>query len=347
MTADALAHAIVLALGLACVALFFRSIIIAVFLDRPRHDAIARAAAWLTRVAFDCFLSRRASQARIDRGLLWYWPVAQFVTIYTWYTLVAVGFGAVNWGSYASPDPVQALLASGSALSTVGFATPANVRGQIIAVVEGGIGLFLVVFLLTFLPGYLTARQVRGDHVAGIYARAGTPPTGDGLVAWHYRGGGGGADFDLLFGVWERWMRDLGVSHSQSPGLAITRSYRPAQYWVSAVMAMMDAAAIARDVLEVRSAHAVIFLDAAQHALERVATAVRPRPSAAPPVSRAAFDAACDALAAAGAPVQRDREAAWRAFCETQDGYAALLASLAGRIRIGPDAWQLTARPRA
>jgi hypothetical protein len=51
MTADALAHAIVL--GLACVALFLRSIIIAVFLDRPRHDVIARFAALLTRVAFD------------------------------------------------------------------------------------------------------------------------------------------------------------------------------------------------------------------------------------------------------------------------------------------------------
>ena len=83
-----------------------------------------------------------------------------------------MGFGAVNWGSYASPDPVQALLSSGSSLSTVGFATPPNVQGQIIAFVEGGIGLFIVVFLLTFRPEeYLTARQVRGDRVAGIYAR--------------------------------------------------------------------------------------------------------------------------------------------------------------------------------
>ncbi len=69
-----------------------------------------------------------------------------------WYTLVAVGFGAVIWGSYASPDWVQALVSSGSALSTVGFATPPNVIGQFIAFIEGGIGLFIVVFLLTFIP---------------------------------------------------------------------------------------------------------------------------------------------------------------------------------------------------
>ena len=79
MTADALAHAIALVLGLLCVALFFRSIIIAVFLDRPRHDVIARSAALLTWAAFSLFIPKRAPQERVDRGLLWYWPVAQFV----------------------------------------------------------------------------------------------------------------------------------------------------------------------------------------------------------------------------------------------------------------------------
>jgi hypothetical protein len=344
MTADALAHALVLVFGLVCVGLFFRSIIIAVFLDRPRHDVIARFAALLTRAAFGLFIGKRAPQERVDRGLLWYWPVAQFVTIYTWYTLVAVGFGAVNWGSYASPDPVQALLSSGSSLSTVGFATPPNVQGQIIAFVEGGIGLFIVVFLLTFLPGYLTARQVRADRVAGIYARAGRPPTGAALVAWYYRASRG-ADLDLLCTRWERWIRDLGVTHSQSPGLAITRSYRPAEYWVSAVIAMMDAAGLAKDVVEGRAASAAIFLTAAQQSLERVATAVRATPIPAPPASREAFEAVCDALAEAGAPVKRDREAAWRAFRETQNRYAELLVSLSVRIRTGAETWQLTARP--
>ncbi len=108
MTLDTLARIVALVLGLACIALFFRSIIVAVFLDRPRHDVIARLAATITRAVFDVSLSTRAPQERIDRRLLWYWPVAQFVTIYTWYTLVAVGFGTVIWGSYASPDWVQA-----------------------------------------------------------------------------------------------------------------------------------------------------------------------------------------------------------------------------------------------
>jgi len=164
-------------------------------------------------------------------------------------------------------------------------------------------------------------------------------------VAWYYRAGRG-ADLDLLCTLWERWIRDLGVTHSQSPGLAITRSYRPAEYWVSAVIAMMDAAGLAKDVLEGRAASAGIFLTAAQQSLERVATAVRATPIPAPPASREAFEVACDALAEAGAPVKADREAAWRAFRETQNRYAELLVSLAVRIRTGPEAWQLTARQR-
>lgn len=343
MTIDTLGHAVVLLLGLACVAMFFRSIIVAVFLDRPRHDVIVLFAAWVTRLAFDLSLSPRATQNRIDRVLLWYWPVAQFVTTYTWYTLVAVGFGAINWGTYASPDLTHALLASGSALSTVGFLTPPNVAGQAIAVVEGGIGLFIVVFLLTFIPGYLTARQDRADRVAAIYARAGTPPTGADLVAWFYRAGQGDRLMALM-ATWEVWIRDLGVSHSQSTGLAITRSHRPSEYWVSAVMAIMDAAALAKDVLGGPAPAPEMFLGAARQALEHVGQSIRAVPTTPPAASRASFEAVCDALVAAGAPVQADRDAAWLAFRATQDSYAPMLVGLAVRIRTGPSTWRLTAR---
>src|SRR5262249_53077191 len=159
--------------------------------------------------------------------------------------LVITGFAGVYWGTGASPNAVKALIASGSALSTLGFATPSNLRGEVIAVIEGGIGLFIVVFLLAFIPIYLAAQQARAGQVARVYGRAGTPPTGTGLVAWYYRAGRRAA-LDDLCAEWESWIRDLGVTHSQSPGLASTRSYRHAENWVSAVMAVLDAAAIAK-----------------------------------------------------------------------------------------------------
>jgi hypothetical protein len=186
---DALAHVAAVLAGGACIAVFFRSIGIAVFLQRPRYDAVARISIAITGAVFDAVLPRSAPQARVDRTLVWFWPFTQFVMIYAWYTLVIAGFAAVYWGTGASPDAVQALIASGSSLSTLGFATPSNHRGEVIAIIEGGIGLFIVVFLVTFIPTYLAAQYARADRVARVYARAGAPPTGTGLVAWYCRAG--------------------------------------------------------------------------------------------------------------------------------------------------------------
>lgn len=340
---DALAHAAAVLVGAACILGFFRSIIIAVFLQRSRNDAVARLSAAITGAVFDAVLPRDVPQPRVDRALVWFWPVAQFGMIYTWYALVIIGFAAVNWGTGASPNAVQALIASGSSLSTLGFATPSNLQGEVIAIVEAGIGLFLVVFLLTFIPGYLAVQQTRADRVARVYARAGTPPIGVALVAWYCRAGQREA-LDGLCAEWESWVRDLGVTHSRSPGLAVTRSYRPAENWVSAVMALLDAAAIAKDVTDDPSPTATVLLVAAEQSLGDLAAALRAAPGSAPPPSRSAFDAACRELEAAGARLKPDRDAAWLAFRASQDRYADLMVGLAARIRISPETWRLTGR---
>jgi hypothetical protein len=250
VTSRDLARLAAVLFGFACIGLFFRSIIVNAFLSQLRHDLVARWAWVLTEAIFRLFISPRSAQARIDRTLAWFWPVVQFTMIYLWYLLVIAGFGAINWGLGASPTVRQALVASGSAASTLGFSTPGNLQGEIVAIIEGGIGLFLVVFLLTFIPDYLSAQQSRSDQTSRVYARAGAPPTGAALVEWYYRSGKGGA-LDDSCAAWETWVRDFGLAHSQSPELGLTRAHRSAEYWVSAVVAMMDAAAIAKDVLDV------------------------------------------------------------------------------------------------
>jgi len=338
-----LAHAAAVVFGLLCIGLFFRSIIVNAFLTQLRHDVIARAAWWLTEGVFRLFISHRSPQARIDRVLAWFWPIVQFAMIYLWFLVVIAGFGAINWGIGASPSWHQALVESGSAASTLGFATPTSLLGEIVAIVEGGIGLFLVVFLLTFIPGYLAAQQSRSDQTSRVYARAGNPPTGAALVEWYYRSGKGG-DLDDACAAWETWVRDFGLAHSQSPELGLTRAHRSSEYWVSAVAAMLDAAAIAKDVLDVPEASAPLFLAAAEHALGDVARVLRAAPRPVPPASRQAFETMCDRLADAGAQVKPNRQAAWQAFSQTQTAYAELLAGLAVRHMVGPSLWKLSGR---
>lgn len=63
---DALAHIATVLAGGACIAAFFRSIVIAVFLQRPRYDPVARISAAITGAVFDTVLPRSAPQARVD-----------------------------------------------------------------------------------------------------------------------------------------------------------------------------------------------------------------------------------------------------------------------------------------
>jgi hypothetical protein len=87
-----------------------------------------------------------------------------------------------------------------------------------------------------------------------------------------------------------------------------------------------------------------VLLDAAERSLGDIAAALRVTPVLAPPPSRSAYDAACHELAAAGARLKVDRDAAWSAFRVSQDRYANLMVGLAAAIRVGPETWRLTGR---
>ena len=84
--------------------------------------------------------------------VLWYWPISQLILIAIWFALVVIGFACLYWAAQSVPTVEEAFIASGSALSTLGFATPPDVPGQVIAVVQGMIGLGIVVFVFTFIP---------------------------------------------------------------------------------------------------------------------------------------------------------------------------------------------------
>jgi hypothetical protein len=77
------------------------------------------------------------------------------------------------WALEVDRTWLKAFIASGSALSTLGFATPSNPVGQLLGVLEGAMGLGIVVFIFTFIPGYRSAVEVREDLVGWLYASVG------------------------------------------------------------------------------------------------------------------------------------------------------------------------------
>jgi hypothetical protein len=148
--------------------------------NRQRGDRLARGIGWVAYSAIARRGLRRRSYDAIQDALAWVMPLYILLLIMSWFALVQCGFSLLIWSSQAEHSLLQAFIASGSALSTLGFLTPPGVSGQLLSIPEGAFGLGIVVFFFTFIPGYQTTIQARETKVAWLYARAGADPTGFG-----------------------------------------------------------------------------------------------------------------------------------------------------------------------
>ena len=114
----------------------------------------------------------------------WAFPIYNLSLAAVWFLLVQTSFALMIWALEVDSTWLKAFIASGSALSTLGFATPSNPVGQLLGVLEGAVGLGIVVFILGFIPGYRSAVEVRENLVGWLYARVGARPTAFSLVEW-------------------------------------------------------------------------------------------------------------------------------------------------------------------
>ena len=317
---------------------FFKSLIRVGVLNQHFQDPLAF---WVGRLVFRGFQLR---MRRIPRGdprrneiATWYWPCALISVITAWFLLVMLGFGLLNWGFRVDKDLTQALISSGSSLSTLGFLTPTTLPGQVLAIVEGAIGLFLVVYLFTFLPGFLDLVNERGDRVAWIYARTGPDPSGVGLLLWYYESGRG-KEIDAIFEDWEAFFRKLAKARSFLPILCVIRPLNPSESWVCAFGAFLDALALHSTTIARKSAASEIGLDCAVRAIKNFHSAMRGtpiNPLRSPElmhVERREYEEACRRLEAAGVPLLKDREAAWNNFIQAHMRYEEEVAWLAAAL---------------
>ena len=200
----------------------------------------------------------------------------------------------------------------------------------------------IVVFLFTFIPGYQATIQAREVKVAWLYARLGTKPASYGIIEWFLLSG----NFDVLSDVWvdwEEWFRNLIETHALAPVLAFVPTVHSGQTWLVAAATILDAASFCISALDAKglpsaglchtTGVAALRLIAAELADHRIADA---DVAALEPCSltRPAFDAACDRLAALGASVKADRDECWHRFTALLREYEVVLSKLANRLLI-------------
>jgi hypothetical protein len=327
-------------MGLLLLLAFLQSASRVAIVNRQRGDRLARGIGWFAYSAIARKALHRRSYDAIQDALAWVLPLYILLLIMSWFALVQAAFSLLIWSSQAEHSLLQAVIASGSALSTLGFLTPPDVSGQLLAIPEGALGLGIVVFFFTFIPGYQTTIQTRETKVAWLYARAGADPTGFSFNEWVQRSGKAN-DMTAIWEDWEAWFRLLIETHTRAPVVAFVPSVHRGQTWLIAAVVILDAASFCLSVLDAKELPSAVLchatgvealrLIAAEHGAREAVdmTALRERRS-----DRPSFDAAYDRMAAMGASVKLDLDVCWHHFAALRREYEASLALLATSLLI-------------
>jgi hypothetical protein len=141
-----------------------------------------------------------------------------------------------------------AFTSAGSSMFTLGFAEPKAAPPSVVVFAAAVTGLVIVTLQIAYLPALYAAFNRREAEVMLLNARAGVPSWGPELLARaHYALGTGVSTLDTLpdlYERWERWAADVAESHTTYLPLVRFRSPRPLSSWVTALLAVLDSAAL-------------------------------------------------------------------------------------------------------
>ena len=209
----------------------------------------------------------------------------------------------------------------------------------------------IITLQIAYLPTLYSAFNRRETEVALLNARAGVPSWGPELLArTHYALGSGVSTLDTLpelYSRWERWAADVAESHTTYVVLVRFRSPRPLSSWVTALLAMLDSAALFLT-LSPRAAPVVparLFLRAGFQCFTQVAGAMgisvpaEPDPNAHITLTYQEFVDAVDRMRTVDFPIERDPAEAWPDFVGWRVNYEQAAYAVADAIDAVPALW--------
>lgn len=241
-----------------------------------------------------------------------YGPIALLGLYFTLILFNGVGF-AFMFGALGERTIQEALIASGSSLSTLGFADFNKVSDTALSVVEAmattTISALLIGYLPTIFSNYLSTTKAIHDLEAQIQ----DPDCGPNILVALSKPDAP-ITLDAFWTTWSGWFTKLAVSHGSLVGNLFLRSPQTTRTWVQVANSVMDSAALWQSVVDApSSATAETCLRAGVNGLTRSVRLVDFEPLAEVPhpeeyigVSRRQFETACDLLAAGGVPVRHD-----------------------------------------
>ena len=164
-----------------------------------------------------------------------------------WLLVAYVGFALLLW-PFMPGGVTLSFDNAGPAFWFSGDFTENGAAVRLILYAAALIGLVTVTLQIAYLPTLYSAFNRRETDVALLNARAGVPSWGPELLArTHYALGSGASTINTLpdlFDQWERWAADIAESHTTYLPLVRFRSPRPLSSWVTALLSVLDSAAM-------------------------------------------------------------------------------------------------------
>ena len=212
-------------------------------------------------------------------------------------------------------------------------------------------GLITVTLQIAYLPHLYAAFNRRENEIALLNSRAGMPSWGPELLArTHYALGTGASALGTLpefYSQWERWAADVTESHVTYSPLAWFRSPSHEASWVTALLSVLDSAALYLALCP-ESAPAVparLCLRSGFVCFREVAQAMgftvpdEPEPGGQISLTYEEFLDAVERLREVNFPIERDPEAAWPDFAGWRVTYEHAAYALAAEIDVVPALW--------
>ena len=304
----------------------------------------------LVNAAFHLVIRPIRSYKRRDRVLAAQAAAILLAQLAAWLGLAFVGYALLLW-PFTDRGVTTAFTEAGSSLFTLGFLEPAGAAPAAVVFAAAATGLAIVALQIAYLPTLYSAFNRRETEVALLNARAGVPSWGPELLArTHYALGSGVSTIDTLpdlYAQWERWAADVGESHTTYLPLARFRSPRPLSSWVTALLAVLDSAALLL-ALSPKSAPVVparLCLRAGFLCFNRIAQAMRvhlpdePDPSTPISLTYEEFLTAVARMREVDFPIERDPAEAWPDFVGWRLNYERAAYAVAVAVDAVPALW--------
>ena len=279
-----------------------------------------------------------------DRFMALVGPFAMVFLFVVWLGFLVLGFGLMAWWDSGSTIS-HALAVSGSSVFTLGVATLTGHSPEAVELVAAGTGLLVVALEIAYLPTLYSAFSAREAEITLLGTRAGIPAWGPEILARHhwFRTT---QELPDLYRAWERWAAAVAESHTNYPSLMWFRSPVPWRSWLTALTAMLDAAAL-QDAINPGSAprQARNCLQMGMNTLRSLAGVLEipynpdPLPTDEVRLTFEEYMAGVERLQQVDFPFERTPEEAWRHFAGWRVNYEPIVDALTTLIMPPPAPW--------